>query len=461
MERVDRVETRAWILLGLVLGLFLAAIETTVVATAMPRVIADLGGEHLYSLPFAFYLLLATVSGPVWGRASDLFGRRRLYLASSVVFLIGSALSGASHSMAFLIGARMVQGLGAGGLLALTFTLVGELYSLQERSRIQGFLSGVWGVSGLIGPIVGGLIVDHTSWRWVFYLNVPFGLAAMALVGRTYTDWPRAVRHSLPVSSAVLFAVGAGLFVYGMQIHGSALLAAGIAALVGFGAFEGRRSSPLIPLDTVRHPLIGRAFVGNLVAGMAFFGCATFVPLFGQAARGGTATEAGILLAPMSVGWTVGSILSARALPSRGPRSLSVAGAVGMIVGFGSWTVFVGAPLWVLGALLLVTGFGMGMLMLALIVSAQEESPREVLGIVTGLIQFARNFGGAIGAGFMGALLGPALVLGGHALYDVFWRVPLAAGVLAVGALVTAAGLPVGAVSRGSRSQNPAGSPRK
>jgi len=353
--------------------------------------------------------------------------------------------------MAFLIGARMVQGLGAGGLLAITFTLVGELYSLQERSRIQGFLSGVWGVSGLVGPIVGGLIVDHTSWRWVFYLNVPFGLAAMALVGRTYTDLPRAARPSLPASSAVLFAVGAGLFVYGMQIHGPVLLAAGVVSLVAFGEFERRQSSSLIPLDTLRHPLIGRAFVGSLVAGMAFFGCATFIPLFGQAARGGTATEAGILLAPMSVGWTIGSILSARVLPSRGPRSLSVAGAVEMIVGFGLWAAFVGAPLWALGALLFVTGFGMGMFMLALIVSAQEESPREVLGIVTGLIQFARNFGGAIGAGLMGALLGPSLVLGGHALYDVFWRVPLVAGVLAVGALVTAAGLPAGAVSRESR----------
>jgi MFS family permease len=431
--------------------LFLAAIETTVVATAMPRVIADLGGEHLYSLPFAFYLLLATVSGPVWGRASDLYGRKRLYLASSMIFLLGSALSGAAHTMSFLIAARLVQGLGAGGLLALTFTLVGELYSMHERARIQGFLSGVWGVSGLLGPLVGGLIVDHTSWRWVFYLNIPFGLAAMALVGRTYRDWPREVRRSLPLSSAILFAAGAGCIVYGMQTHGLVLIAAGLAALVVFAVIESRQPSPLIPLETVRHPLIGRAFVGNLLGGMAFFGVITFLPLFGQSARGGTATEAGVLLAPLTVGWTIGSIYSARRLPRRGPRSLSLEGATGMIAGFGLWTLAVGAPLWVLAALSLLTGLGMGIIMVALIVSAQEESPREMLGIVTGLVQFSRNLGGAVGAGLMGALLGPSLVLGGRALFDVFWRVPLTAGVLAIGTLVTAAGLPPGPVGGKSR----------
>ncbi len=449
--RASGVDTRTWVSVGLVLGLFLAAIEASVIATAMPRVIADLGGGHLYSLPFAFYLLLATVSGPLWGRASDLVGRRRLYLASATVFLLGSALSGASRSMPWLIGARMVQGLGAGGLLALTFTLVGELYPLRERSRIQGFLSGVWGVSGLIGPFVGGLIVDHASWRWVFYLNIPFGLAAMALIARTYTDRSRSLGQSLPVGRAGLFALGAGCLVYGMQTHGLALTATGLVGLMVFVVLESRARMPLIPLETVRHPLIGRAFLGNLLAGIAFFGSATFIPLFGQAARGASATEAGALLSPMSVGWTIGSIVSARLLPRLGPRPLSLVGATGMTVGFGLWAASVGASLWVLGAVSLLTGFGMGITMLATLVSAQEESPRETLGIVTSLVQFSRNFGGAVGSGLMGAILGPSLVLGGHALFVTFWRVPLMAGVLGVGVVLVALGLPASPDSLGSR----------
>jgi MFS family permease len=427
--------------------LLLAGIEASVIATAMPRVIADLGGEHLYSLPFAFYLLLATVSGPLWGRASDLVGRQRLYLASATVFLIGSALSGASRSMPWLIAARMVQGLGAGGLLALTLTVVGELYPLRERSRIQGFLSGVWGVSGLIGPFVGGLIVDHASWRWVFYLNIPFGLAAMILIARTYTDRPRSFKQPLPIGNAGLFALGAGCLVYGIQTHGLVLTAAGLAGLMAFAAFESRASTTLIPLETLRHPLIGRAVGGGLLAGMAFFGSATFIPLFGQAARGLSATEAGALLSPMSVGWTIGSILSARLLPRLGPRPLSLAGATGMTVGFGLWAVSVGAGLWVLGSVGFLTGLGMGMTMLAMLVSAQEESPREELGIVTGLLQFSRNFGGAVGSGIMGAILGPSLAQGGHDMFITFWRVPLTAAVLGVGVFLIALGLPVSPTS--------------
>ncbi len=443
------VDTRARVLVGLVLGLFLSAIEATVVATAMPRVIADLGGEHLYSLPFAFYLLLSTVSAPLWGRASDLYGRKRLYLAAAGLFLVGSMLSGASHSMPWLIGARTVQGLGAGGLLALTFTLVGELYSLHERAQIQGFLSGVWGLSGLLGPLVGGLIVDHASWRWVFYLNIPFGLAGMTLVGRAYVDRAPSIKQSIHAADAALFTLGAGSTVYGIQTHGLEFIASGLLMLVLFVVLESRHTTPLIPFQTVRHPLIGRAFLGNLLAGMAFFGSTAFIPLFGQAARGETATEAGALLATMTVGWTIGSIWSARLLPRLGPRPLSLTGAAGMIVGFSAWTAAIGASSWVLVAESLVTGLGMGVMMLALLVSAQEASSRDVLGIVTSMVQFFRNLGGAIGSGLMGAVLGRSLMLGVNALFVAFWRVPLLAGVLAVGAFLAALGLPAAVDPKG------------
>ncbi len=236
-----------------------------------------------------------------------------------------------------------------------------------------------------------------------------------------------------------------------MQTHGLALTATGLVGLMVFVVLESRARMPLIPLETVRHPLIGRAFLGNLLAGMAFFGSATFIPLFGQAARGASATEAGALLSPMSVGWTIGSIVSARLLPHLGPRPLSLVGAAGMTVGFGLWAASVSASLWVLGAVSFLTGLGMGITMLATLVSAQEDSSRETLGIVTSLVQFFRNFGGAVGSGLMGAILGPSLVLGGHALFVTFWRVPLMAGVLGVGVFLVALGLPSSPDSLGSR----------
>lgn len=436
------VAKQGLILAGLLLGLFLAAIEATVVATAMPKVIADLGGQELYSLPFAVFLLLATISGPIWGRLSDLLGRRRLYFIATSLFLAGSAFSGASQSMPGLIWARAVQGLGGGGLLALTFTIIGELYAMRERARVQGFISGVWGVSGLVGPLMGGFIVDHMSWRWVFYLNVPFGLAGMWLVGRWYVDRHSRTQGSVDLLGGGLFALGAGLLIYGLQTHRNAFWAIGLVILLVFLFAEGRQSAPLIPFATIRQPLIGRAILGNLLAGMAFFGATAFIPLFGQAARGQSATGAGALLAPMTVGWTIASIWSARWLPQLGPRPLSVAGAVSMVLGFGIWAVALGAPLLVLGAGSLLAGLGMGAMMLSLLVSAQEESPRDALGIVTGLLQFGRNFGGSVGAALMGAALGHALTTGGSTLFTAFWRVPALAALLALGSFAMVWGLP-------------------
>jgi MFS family permease len=320
--------------------------------------------------------------------------------------------------------------------------VIGELYPMRERARVQGFISGVWGISGLVGPLVGGLITDQMSWRWVFYLNVPFGLAGMILVARSYVDRSDRKRSALDLGGAALFASGAGLLVYGIQTRAPALGVIGVGLLVAFALVDARQATPLIPIDAVRNSLIGRAILGNLLAGMAFFGSTAFFPLFGQAARGQSATGAGALLAPMTVGWTIASVWSARWLPDLGPRPLSVVGAAGMITGFGLWAAALGSPLWVLGGGSLLAGLGMGAIMLALLVSAQEEAAPEVLGIVTGLLQFARTFGGSVGAALMGAVLGGALTAGGATLFSTFWRVPALAALLALGSFAIVLGLP-------------------
>ncbi|GBD10036.1 Multidrug resistance protein 3 [Candidatus Thermoflexus japonica] len=435
LTKAERAPHRLRVTAGLILGLFLAALEATVVATAMPRVIQDLGGVQLYSLPFALYLLMATVSGPIWGRASDLYGRRRLYLTAVGLFLLGSALSGAARSMPMLIGARALQGLGGGGLQTLTFTLVGELYPLRDRAQVQGWISGVWGFSALVGPLVGGLIVDHFSWRWVFYLNLPFGLAAMSLVGGGIPEARPKSGVSLDLGGAALFVLGAGALIYSLELESPPALILAALAMVGFAIFERHQALPLIPFPDLRRPFAFRGFLGNLLGGMAFFGMTAYIPLFAQVARGQSATVGGLLLSPMTVGWTVSSVLTARWLPRWGPRPLARWGPVAMIAGFGAWAMARGAPLPLLGFAGLVVGAGMGVMMLALLVCAQEEAPREVLGIVTGMLLFARNIGGSMGAAVMGAALGPALTVGGEALLTAFWKIPALALGLSLGLL--------------------------
>ena len=194
-ERVDE-RARRRVLVAVMLAIFLAAIESTVVALAMPTVVASLGGLHVYSWVFSGYLLTQTVTMPLWGRFSDLYGRRPVYLVGLATFLAGSALSGTAQTMTQLIVFRMVQGLGAGSLLTLGYTIIGELFGLERRARLQGYLSGVWGVASMIGPPVGGLLTDHLSWRWVFFMNLPFGVVAMALVATALSGEPRLGRRT-------------------------------------------------------------------------------------------------------------------------------------------------------------------------------------------------------------------------------------------------------------------------
>src|SRR5881296_1898500 len=236
-------------LYGVMLSVFLAAMESTVVATAMPTVVASLGGVHIYSWVFSGFLLTSTVTMPLWGRVSDLFGRRPVYLGGLGLFLLGSALSGASQDMQQLIGFRMLQGLGAGSLMTLGMTIIGELFGLEQRARMQGYISGMWGVASLLGPWIGGVLTDHVSWRWVFYINLPFGAIAMAVIATALTGMDRPVRRPVVDWAGVaLFAAGVSAVLLGIvdagragswsRIEVVALLVLGAAVLVAFVAVE-------------------------------------------------------------------------------------------------------------------------------------------------------------------------------------------------------------------------------
>jgi EmrB/QacA subfamily drug resistance transporter len=391
----------------------LGALEATVVSTAMPTVVATLGGLAHYSWVFAAYLLTSTASVPIWGRLSDLYGRRRLYLIGVAVFLVGSVMSGAATSMAFLIAARAIQGLGAGAIIPLSMTIVGELYALSERARTQALFSGVWGVASIAGPLVGGYITDAVSWRWVFYLNVPFGFCCMAVIALAYPP----SRSDKPVQvdwlgASLLFA-GVSALLIALGGEGGSIgywLAASVALLGAFAFVERRAVEPILPVDLLRLPVITRSLVVVFLVGIALFGAIAFIPLFVQTVMGGTATQAGQVLTPLFLGWVVMSIAAARLTVRLGYRVSAIGGSVLMTLGFFGLTLLDAhspRPLLVTSCTML--GAGMGMQMLSLLLAVQHGVDRSRLGLATSLNQFSRSIGAAVGVAAMGAIMARSL----------------------------------------------------
>ena len=400
---------------GLLLGMSLGALEATVVGTAMPTVIATLGGLNHYSWVFSAYLLTSTASVPIWGRLSDLYGRRRMYLTGIAIFLVGSVMSGASTSMLTLIVSRAIQGLGTGAIIPLSMTIVGELYTLAERARTQAIFSGVWGVASVAGPLVGGYITDALSWRWVFYINLPFGLLAVAVILLAYPPTRRthAVRVDWLGAGLLFGGISALLIALGADTGGGFAAGFAVAALVLLGAFvavEHRVAEPILPLDLLKTPLIARTITVVFLVGMALFGAIAFIPLFVQGVMGATATQAGQVLTPLFMGWVIMSIASARLTVKLGYRRLAITGSVLMTLGFiGLTMVGADSPRSSVLAAGLLIGAGMGLSMLSLLLAVQHGVDRAHLGIATSLNQFSRSVGAVVGVAAMGAMLARGL----------------------------------------------------
>lgn len=422
-------------LAAVMVAIFLAAIESTVVALAMPTVVASLGGIRIYSWVFSGYLLTQTVSMPLWGRLSDLYGRRPMYLAGLATFLGGSALSGAAHDMPQLVVFRMVQGLGAGSLMTLGYTIIGEIFGLERRARLQGYLSGVWGVASLVGPPLGGLLTDHLSWRSVFYMNVPFGLVAMTLLAGALPRGEPARRHvSIDYAGIGAFTAGVSLLLLGIVEAGrvGAWSGADVAALLGVGAVllglfvaaERRAAEPIVPLRLFRSRMVVAAVVTRLLAGMAMFGALAFVPLFVQTVTGVNATRAGAVLAPFVLGWVVFSATSARLVLRVGYRIVVLSGMACLTGAFLLLTRWdTGLSLLVAGRDVVLAGVGMGLVVVPMLIAVQSAVPRQDLGIATSVIQFFMSIGGAVGVSVMGAVMAQGLHAGLRlvdALHGVF-----------------------------------------
>lgn len=401
---------------ALALAMFLAALEATAVGTAMPTVVAELGGVSRYSWVFSAYLLAATTTVPMYGKLADLFGRRRVFTIAAVLFMGGAALCGMAQSFPQLILFRAIQGLGAGGVAPVAITLVGDIYSLEERGRVQGVFSGVWAVSSLAGPAAGGLITDLLSWRWVFYFNVPFGLASILMLQLFLVEKKERREHRLDVLGTVSLTAAIAVLLLAL-LEGTDLWGWGDPRTLGMMAFagaglvlflwqEGRAPEPMLPLELFRNRVIAVASMGGVLMGTMLFCAAAFVPMFAQGVLGGTAIDAGITLAPMSIGWPIASTTSGWLLARRGYRPFILAGAV--LSTAGCLLLAVLEPSWGQGAVMtamFLLGLGLGFLSTPYLLAVQNAVPWHQRGVATSSVQFFRSIGGAIAVAALGAML--------------------------------------------------------
>ena len=404
------------IVAGLMLGMFLAALDTTVVGTAMPTIIGKLGGVSLYSWVFSAYLLTSTTTVPVYGKLADLYGRKPVFLVGVALFLAGSALSGLSQTMVQLIVFRALQGIGAGAVLPITMTIIGDLFSIEQRARLQGFFSGVWGVSSIVGPALGGLITDHIDWRWVFYINVPVGLVSAGLIAALLHENVAHRRRQIDYFGSATLTAGVTVLLWGLLQGGKAwgwgspesvaTFAGAALLLVVFLWQETRAPEPVLPLSLFRNRIIAVASVAGALSGAAMFGVTSFVPLFVQGVRGGTATDAGTVVAPMSLGWPAGSIIAGRLIVRFGYRPATLIGGVCLLLGgLLLATVNDGTPHALIVALLVLVGLGLGFTSSAFVISVQNAVPWSQRGVATATSQFFRTIGGSIGVAVLGAIL--------------------------------------------------------
>jgi EmrB/QacA subfamily drug resistance transporter len=409
-------QAKILVLIGLMLGMALASLDATIVGTAMPSIVGKLGGFDLYSWVFSVYLLTSTTSVPIYGKLADLYGRKPIFVFGTALFLLGSVASGASQSMEQLILFRAVQGLGAGAVLPIVLTIIGDIFDLAERAKMQGFFSGVWGVSSVVGPALGGLIVDHFSWRWVFFINIPFGLLSVLLlvvafkenVGRTKPKLDYAGTLALTGSIvALLFALLQGGTSWAWNSSQSISLFAVFVFLLAFFIWiEKHAPEPILPLTLFKSRIIIIASIGGLILGVTMFGISTYVPLFVQGVKGGSATDAGIVLTPLLLSWPISSYASGRLVIRFGYRITAVAGAILTSLGAAMLLFFQrDTSMTFIIISMLLTGTGLGLDSTSFTLSVQNAVPWKLRGVATASTQFVRTIGGTIGVAFMGTIL--------------------------------------------------------
>jgi len=415
-ERVGQNQRVRLIFGALLLVLLLASLDQTIVATALPTIVGDLGGVSDLSWVVTAYLLSSTVVGPVYGKLGDQYGRKVVLQSAIVIFLVGSALAGISQDMTELIVFRGIQGLGAGGLIVVTIAVIGDIFPPRERGRYQGYFGGVFGISTVAGPLLGGFFVDNLSWRWIFYVNVPIGLIALAVIATAFQPRTDHVKHTIDYLGAALLAGGLSAIVLYTSLGGTtyswaspwmlALIVGGVVLLVAFVLAEARAAEPILPLELFHNRVFSVTSAVGFIVGLALFGAVTYLPLYLQDVRGHSPTTSGLLILPLMVGLLITSIGSGQLISRFGRyKPFPVAGTAIMVVGlFLLSRLHVNTSTVITGAYMLVLGLGLGLVIQVLVLAAQNAVDYKYLGVASSGSTLFRQIGGSIGVALFGAI---------------------------------------------------------
>ncbi len=416
-----KTTNRQYVFIFLLIAIFMTSIEATIVATAVPEIVAQLGNFSLYSWVFSAFLLMQTVTTPIYGKLSDLFGRKPVLIVGVIIFLCGSLLCGFATSMFTLIIYRFIQGIGAGAVSPIATTLVGDLYTATERSKIQGYLSSVWGISAIIGPVAGGLIVQYFDWTWVFWINIPLGLLSIIGVYRYLhediekqkpaIDYLGAILFSISVSALMLILIEGGSRWGWTSLPTVLLTSICVVTFILFLWWERIAVSPLMPLHLWKSRLITISNIATLISGAAMIGLSSFLPTYVQGTMGYSALIAGFTLTAMSIGWPLASTTSGKLFLRFGFRFTAILGGIFLILG----SIFFvtldpeKGPIWAaMGSF--VIGIGMGYTSSSFIISIQSSVSWETRGVATSSNVFMRTLGSSLGTAVLGGLLNTKLM---------------------------------------------------
>ncbi|MET9535005.1 MULTISPECIES: MDR family MFS transporter [unclassified Streptomyces] len=404
------------VLFALMIAMLLAMLDNMIVNTAMPTIVGELGGLAHLSWVVTAYTLATAASTPIWGKVGDMYGRKGAFLASIVIFLIGSAASGMAQDMSQLIGFRAIQGLGAGGLMVGVMAIIGDLIPPRERGKYQGMMAGVMAVAMIGGPLVGGAITDHLGWRWTFYINLPLGAVALAMVttvlhlpkkrARGRIDYLGTALLTIGIVSIVLVTTwGGSEYAWGSAVI-MELIFIGVAALIGFVFWETRAAEPIVPLHIFRNRNFSLMSIIGFLTGFVMFGAMLFLPLFQQSVQGASATNSGLLLMPMLLAMMAVSLIAGRVTTNTGKyKAFPIAGGVLMVAGlYLLSTMDVHTTRLTTGIYMAVVGAGMGFLMQITMLVAQNSVEMKDMGVASSSTTLFRTLGSSFGVSIMGAL---------------------------------------------------------